>query len=82
MAGGMVRRKTPTVRPATPRCPARPGASEPAVLLGVVLGIPIDERVIEDGMIRWDRLNPLGRLGYMDYAPLGEVFTMDRPGWP
>ena len=61
---------------------SNPDGPEPKVVFGEVVGIHIDERVIEDGMIRWDLLNPVGRLGYMDYAPLGEVFTMDRPDWP
>ena len=35
-----------------------------------------------DGRVDMTKLRPLARLGYMDYAPLGEVFEMMRPNWP
>ncbi|MBX9740770.1 MAG: flavin reductase family protein [Beijerinckiaceae bacterium] len=39
-----------------------------AVIFGLVVGIYIDDRVIEDGMVLTDRIRPLARLGYRDYA--------------
>jgi len=38
--------------------------------------------VIVDGMVDYARMQPIGRLGYQDYARLGEVFAMTRPSWP
>jgi flavin reductase (DIM6/NTAB) family NADH-FMN oxidoreductase RutF len=52
------------------------------MVLGEILGIRIDDAVIEDGMVRYDRLRPIGRLGYFDYARVTEVFSIKRPGWP
>ncbi len=34
---------------------------------------------IGDGIIDVRKYNPLARLGYLDYAALGEVFAMQRP---
>jgi len=52
------------------------------MVLGEVLGIRIDDAVIDNGLVRYDRLRPIGRLGYMDYARVTEVFSIRRPGWP
>jgi flavin reductase (DIM6/NTAB) family NADH-FMN oxidoreductase RutF len=49
------------------------------VVIGQVVGIHIADEVITDGIIDVHKVNPLARLGYMDYAKLGEVFTMHRP---
>ncbi|MBM3522559.1 MAG: flavin reductase family protein [Alphaproteobacteria bacterium] len=53
-----------------------------SLVIGEVLGVHIAERVIVDGKIDYDRLNPIGRLGYMDYTRVAGVFAIDRPGWP
>jgi hypothetical protein len=50
-----------------------------AMFRGQVVGIHIADEVITDGIIDVHRVNPLARLGYTDYAKLGEVFTMHRP---
>lgn len=52
------------------------------MVLGEVLGIRIDDAMIEDGLVRYDRLNAIGRLGYMDYTRVNDVFSIKRPGWP
>lgn len=49
------------------------------MVIGSVVQIHIADDVIVDGMVDWQRLRPLARLGYLDYAGLGEVFTMPRP---
>ncbi len=49
------------------------------MVIGQVVQIHIDDGVIVDGMVDWRRLRPLARLGYFDYADLGDVFTMMRP---
>ena len=58
-------------------------AEEPNTLIvGEVVGIHIADAVIVDGMVDYARMQPIGRLGYQDYARLGEVFAMTRPSWP
>ena len=45
-------------------------------------GIHIADGAIEEGMVRYDRLCVIGRLGYGDYARVDTVFDMVRPDWP
>lgn len=52
------------------------------MVVGKVVGVHIADEVIVDGMIDMQRLAPVSRLGYRDYALLGEIFAMDRPAWP
>ena len=52
------------------------------VVFGEVKGVHIADRAIEDGLVRYDRLDIVGRLGYRDYVRVDSVFAMDRPGWP
>lgn len=52
------------------------------VVFGEVLGVHIDDSAIEDGLVRYDRLDVIGRLGYRDYVRVDNVFSMERPGWP
>ena len=49
------------------------------VMFGEVVGIHIDDAVIEDGMLDITRIRPLSRLGYMDYAIIDQVFPIARP---
>ena len=50
------------------------------VVFGEVVGIHIDEKVIDDkGLVDVTRYKPLSRLGYMDYATVTEVFSLERP---
>ncbi len=51
-----------------------------AMVLGRVAGIHIDDRVLTGGLIDMAKLRPIARLGYMDYARVDFVFSMDRPG--
>ena len=50
------------------------------VVLGEVVGIHIDDSVIVNGLVDERLLEPITRLGYMNYGTLGEVFEMLRPG--
>lgn len=51
------------------------------LILGVVTGIHIrDDVLTPEGRVDVTRFRPLARLGYMDYAAVSEVFTMERPG--
>ena len=51
------------------------------VVFGEVVGIHVDESVVNDeGLVDVTRYKPLARLGYMEYAAVTEVFSMNRPG--
>jgi flavin reductase (DIM6/NTAB) family NADH-FMN oxidoreductase RutF len=50
-----------------------------AMILGQVVGIHIDEHYVADGRIDVTKYKPVGRLGYMDYCAVSEIFEMNRP---
>lgn len=50
-----------------------------SVILGEVIGIYIDDRVIVDGLVDIRRMRPVARLGYLDYCVVDEFFAMARP---
>lgn len=49
------------------------------LVLGEVVGIRIEERVISNGLVDARLLRPLARMGYMDYTVGDEPFQMVRP---
>lgn len=49
------------------------------MVLGEVVGIHIDAKVIVAGKVDVTRFQPLARLGYRDYAAVESVFALDRP---
>jgi flavin reductase (DIM6/NTAB) family NADH-FMN oxidoreductase RutF len=49
------------------------------IVIGEVIGIHVADDVITDGLIDPRKVNPLARLGYLDYATLDTVFAMPRP---
>lgn len=51
------------------------------VVFGLVVGIYIDERVIKEGLVDTAAMQPIARMGYMDYAVVNRdtTFTMNRP---
>lgn len=49
------------------------------VVIGAVVGVHIDDDLIEDGKVIETRLEPLTRLGYFNYGTLGEVIEIPRP---
>ena len=55
-------------------------ASPNSMVLGLVVGIHIDEAILTDGMVDMAKFRPIARLGYMDYTVVDNVFTMLRPG--
>ncbi|MDA7945863.1 MAG: flavin reductase family protein [Hyphomicrobiaceae bacterium] len=59
--------------------PAAEGRDPYSVVLGHVVGIHIDESVLNDGLVDMQKLRPIARLGYMDYTVVETVFSMDRP---
>ena len=56
--------------------------SENTVVIGEVVAIHIDEKILKDGMIDMALAAPLARLGYLDYAVADQVFQMRRPRMP
>ena len=59
--------------------PADDGSVEDHLVIGRVLGIHIDDRFIVDGRVDTVAMRPLARLGYSEYAAIGESFRMRRP---
>ena len=49
------------------------------MVIGEVIGIHIDDDAIKNGRVDTAKLRPIARLGYMDYAVVDAVFSMDRP---
>jgi flavin reductase (DIM6/NTAB) family NADH-FMN oxidoreductase RutF len=51
------------------------------MVLGCVVGIFIDDSVIENGLVDTGALQPIARMGYRDYAVVrpDAVFTMELP---
>jgi flavin reductase (DIM6/NTAB) family NADH-FMN oxidoreductase RutF len=47
-----------------------------ALVLGTVVGVHIDDRVIVGGRIDITRVKPIARLGYLDYACVEQTFSM------
>lgn len=56
--------------------------SSNVVVIGQVVGIHIDDRILTDGMIDVALAEPLSRLGYLDYGVTREVFALRRPREP
>lgn len=49
------------------------------MILAEVTGIHIADDALTDGRFDTARLQPLARLGYMDYAVINSTFTLERP---
>jgi len=49
------------------------------LIIGRVLGIHIDDRFIVDGRVDTAAMRPIARLGYSEYATVGEAWKMRRP---
>jgi flavin reductase (DIM6/NTAB) family NADH-FMN oxidoreductase RutF len=52
------------------------------MVVGLVVGIHIDDAFVVNGRFDTARARPIARLGYNDYAVVTEAFEMKRPGWP
>jgi len=52
---------------------------ENIIAIGQVVGVHIEDWVIEDGLVKVERFKPVARLGYNDYAAVERVFEMGRP---
>ncbi|RUV48263.1 flavin reductase family protein [Mesorhizobium sp. M5C.F.Ca.IN.020.29.1.1] len=51
------------------------------VVAGEVVGVHIDDAFLNDGIFDIAKAGNVGRLGYMDYASVSEIFSMRRPRW-
>jgi len=49
------------------------------MVLGHVIGIHINDEVLEDGKVNLKKIKPLSRLGYLDYSVVDNIFEMHRP---
>ena len=63
----------------TVKLPEPGDGSSNNLVIGQVVGIHVSDEVITDGIIDIHKVNPISRLGYLDYASLGQVFSMKRP---
>ena len=61
--------------------PQRSKHGQSTVVFGEVVAVYIDESVLHDGRIDMNALQPVARLGYMDYAVVNaaNLFTQNRP---
>ena len=52
------------------------------VVFGEVVGIHINDDILVDGVVDMEKADVIGRLGYMDYVRVNDIFTIQRPTWP
>lgn len=50
------------------------------LVIGEVVGMHVRDDLIRDGRVDVAAMQPIARLGYAEYATLGELFSMPRPG--
>ena len=53
-----------------------------SIVFGEVVGVHVDDRVIVDGRIDVLKMQPIARLGYMDFTLVDNLFEMLRPAKP
>jgi hypothetical protein len=60
--------------------PAAEGQTQTGVI-GIVVGVYIDDRYLRDGLVDLGAMRPIARLGYMDYAVVNgdNIFSLNRP---
>jgi flavin reductase (DIM6/NTAB) family NADH-FMN oxidoreductase RutF len=58
---------------------ALPHGQNYALVLGEVVGIYIDDRVVHQGRVDTAALDLIARLGGMDYARITDIFAIGRP---
>jgi len=63
-----------------PTTPGRPGSGYTSLIVSVV-GVYIDDQYIVDGMVDTAAMQPIARLGYMDYSVVSadNMFSLNRP---
>lgn len=63
----------------TVELPAGSGGRTGNIVIGRVVGIHINDEVIQDGKVDQYALQQIARLGYMDYSRVERIFEMRRP---
>lgn len=65
----------------TVEIPDASGQPADYVVFGKVVGVYIDDQFIKDGIVDTGAMQPIARMGYMDYAVVrpDTVFTLNRP---
>ncbi len=66
----------------TVRLPHEDADNANHIVIGKVVGIHVDDSVIVDGIVDETRLEPMARLGYLNYTRLTEVHSKPFPTWP
>ncbi|MEE8307208.1 MAG: flavin reductase family protein [Gammaproteobacteria bacterium] len=66
----------------TVRLPHEDANNANHIVIGKVVGIHIADSVIVDGIVDEMRLEPMARLGYLNYTRLTEVHDKPFPTWP
>jgi len=63
-----------------PTVPGRPGSGYTSLIVSVI-GVYIDDSYIADGLIDTAAMQPIARLGYMDYSVVSadNMFSLNRP---
>ena len=51
------------------------------VVIGEVIGIHINDAALTNGKIDYHKVQPIGRLGYLDFVEVNNLFSMERPKW-
>jgi flavin reductase (DIM6/NTAB) family NADH-FMN oxidoreductase RutF len=64
----------------TLKLPGNPPMGTVSVVIGKVVGIHIDDRVLTEGMVDLRKIMPIARCGYHEYAVVRETFVMMPPG--
>lgn len=65
----------------TIRLPGNPPMGSVDIVIGRVVGVHIDDRVInEQGRVDVSKTEPIARCGYYDYTVVRECFEMKMPG--
>lgn len=62
--------------------PHEDGLTSNNIVIGKVVGIHIDDSVIENGIVNEKKLEPMARLGYLNYTRITEVYNKPFPKWP
>ena len=57
-----------------------PSRSAYSIVIGEVVGVHIEDRFVIDGLVDTVAMQPIARMGYMDYAVVDKKFTLGRPG--
>lgn len=57
-----------------------PGGANDAMAIGQVVGVWLDEAVLNGDRVDVTRYKPVGRLGYRDHCTIESVFRVKRPG--